>query len=221
MFNSSKRSLMKEEITRRRLILSLKGLSCEKALKVAQTAYECGIKTFEVSLKSPFPAKTLDMLKEQMPNDAIIGAGDVMCIPGTDHDIIYACQHGAMFLDSPIWCDVFTNRSRVFDAVTICGTDILSEMYTAHKNDASFIRLPLLSRVSADLIKEICSLINHVRICLCGDLPKEKLAEYFEAGLSLYILDSDIVRTLVDVEDYDGLVEYFKSVVNSVKEYIY
>ena len=212
---------MKEEITKRRLILSLKGLSCEKALVVAKLAYECGIKTFEVSLKSPYSGKTLEMLISELEKDAIVGAGDIFCIPGTDHDIVYACQRGAMFLDTPIWCDLFTNKARTYDSVTVCGAQTLSEMYTAHKFDASFIRLPILSEVTATKIKEIRTIIDNVRICLYGNIENNTLEEYFEAGLSLYILDSDTVRVLADAEDFAKLTEYFKSVVNIVKKYVY
>lgn len=208
MYNATKMTRLKAEMKRRGLILSLKGLSYENALTVAKTAMTCGIRTFEVSLKTPYSGKLLSLLRQELGEDAIVGAGDVFCSPTSAHDVIYAYQQGAMFVDAPVWFDTFADTARVYDFVAISGADTLAEIYKVHKYSSTFVRLALSSSVTTAGIQEIRSLIDHVSLCMYGDLEPERLQEYIRAGLNLYVLDSRKVCELAENERMEELKLY-------------
>lgn len=212
MFNASKKSIMKMNIKERKIILSLKGIPYEKAVTVAKIAMQCGITAFEVSLKSPYSGKLLECLWKELGNEAVVGAGDVFCTSESSHDVTYACQQGAMFVDAPIWCDTFADKAREYDCVTIGGADTLTEIYRVHNYTASFVRLAISSSVTPKHIQEISSLIEHISLCMYGDLSEEELKALFAAGLSLYILNSSTVQELAAKGNYEEMECFLRNI---------
>ncbi|MGP9504309.1 2-dehydro-3-deoxy-6-phosphogalactonate aldolase [Specibacter sp. AOP5-B1-6] len=60
------------------LIAILRGLTPEEAPEIGRALYGAGIRTLEVPLNSPEPLESIRLLREDLPDDARVGAGTVL-----------------------------------------------------------------------------------------------------------------------------------------------
>lgn len=220
MFNNSIKEKIKDEIKRRGIMLCLDGVSKDAAVKTAEIAQRCGINTFAVSLRSEFSGQTLNMLRDALGEDAIIGADDVFCTDESDGDVEYACQNGAKFVSSPICSNLLTDKARELDCVCIGGGETLKEIFDAHKKGGGFVRFSCAAGVSAERIAEIRDNISYINLCVSGDIPMKTLNEYFDAGLSLYILRCEKISILAGQQRWNELEEFIKEKVSELKNCI-
>lgn len=60
------------------LIAILRGLSPDEAPEIGRRLYRAGIRVLEVPLNSPEPLESIRLLREDLPDDARVGAGTVL-----------------------------------------------------------------------------------------------------------------------------------------------
>ncbi|NUT73299.1 2-dehydro-3-deoxy-6-phosphogalactonate aldolase [Pseudarthrobacter sp. C4D7] len=79
------------------LIAILRGLTPQEAPAVGRTLYRAGIRTLEIPLNSPDPLESIRRMRDDLPDDARVGAGTVL----TRAQVTEVAEAGGELIVSP------------------------------------------------------------------------------------------------------------------------
>ncbi|HUU22781.1 MAG TPA: 2-dehydro-3-deoxyphosphogluconate aldolase [Phycisphaerae bacterium] len=161
------------------------------AADAVRAAVRGGFRMVEFTLTTP---GAVDLIAE-FSKDAnlLVGAGTVMT-PDQAADAVAA---GARFIVSPVCDPEVIAAARALDAVSIPGTHTPTEMATAHRCGADFVKLfPALADV-ADYIASILGPMPHLRIFPTNGVTPDNFLAILRAGAAAVAF----VKSLFTPED--------------------
>ncbi len=176
-----------------------------------QAAVEGGFRLVEFTLTTP---GALELVKEFSKNsDLTVGAGTVM----TPEQATLAVTAGARFLVSPIIDAEVIAAAANLDVVCIPGAQTPTEMETAHRLGADFIKVFPAPAGGVDFIHAIRGPLPHLRLFPTAGVTPENLIQYLDAGCA----GAGFVRSLFEPDDlaqgrFDTIRQRAKKITHSV-----
>ncbi|MFH0980208.1 MAG: bifunctional 4-hydroxy-2-oxoglutarate aldolase/2-dehydro-3-deoxy-phosphogluconate aldolase [Planctomycetota bacterium] len=165
-----------DEILRRRVSAIIRTDDERLASDAMKAAVTGGFRMVEFTLTTP---NALRLIADFRKDDALlVGAGTVMS-PAQAHAAVEA---GAQFVVSPVCDPEVIARTRELDVVSIPGTFTPTEMITAHRCGADFVKLFPAPANVADYVASVLGPLPYLRIFPTNGVTVENFTEILRAG---------------------------------------
>ncbi len=141
-----------------------------------RAAVQGGFRAVEFTLTTP---GAFELIHEFAGDtELLIGAGTVMTID----DVTNAVNAGARFLVSPICDPEIISAANERNAVTIPGTYTPTEMVTAHRAGADFVKLFPAHANTADFVRSVLGPLPFLHIFPTAGITVENFVDVLRAG---------------------------------------
>ena len=174
-----------QEIAKYKIIAIARGNYGEKCIKLAQALYEGGIKLLEVTFDQSNSqslqetADTLQELNRVLGNKMLFGAGTVISAEEVD----IAAKAGAQFIISPNTDEAVIAETLKQGLVSIPGAMTPSEILSANRLGADFVKLFPSAQLGYDYIRSIRAPINHVMLLATGGVNVDNIGAFLKLGM--------------------------------------
>ena len=178
------------------------------AEQAMQAAVDGGFRVVEFTLTTPGSLNLITQFREN--DDLIVGAGTVM----SPTIVQEAVEAGAQFLVSPV-CNVdVIQEAEKLDVVSIPGTFTATEMETAHRAGADFVKLFPAPENVAEYIRFILAPLPYLKIFPTSGVNLDNMLDVLQAGAA----GIGFVRPLFDPEmirnkNYGGIRQRAEAIV--------
>ena len=147
----------------------------DNTIKAAQAMFEGGIRAFEITLRTPIALQAIRELRNNLPREAIIGAGTIT----QAKDLQAAMQAGAQFGVSPGLTAKLTQAIQAEAWPFLPGVASASELMQAMDNGFDTFKLfPAAAIGGVDLLKAWAGPFAHARFCPTGGIHAGNAADY-------------------------------------------
>ena len=202
------REHIKNDLLERKISAIIRTENQKVAEQAMQAAVNGGFRVVEFTLTTPGALNLITQFREN--NDLIVGAGTVMSSALAQE----AVGAGAQFLVSPV-CNINVIQDAVkLDVVSIPGTFTATEMETAHRAGADFVKLfPAPENVS-EYIRFILAPQPYLKIFPTSGVNLDNMLDVLNAGAA----GAGFVRPLFDPEmihnkNYDDIRQRAEAIV--------
>lgn len=200
-----------------KVIAIVRGVYGETCLKLAEALYAGGVKMIEVTFdQSGNPQDTADtirLLLEKMGDRFFVGAGTV-----TSPELVrIAAEAGAQYIISPdtdVEVIIETNR---LGLVSMPGALTPSEIKTAYRAGAHFVKVFPASNLGAGYIKAVRAPLNNIPLLAVGGVNEDNASEFIKAGaVGLGIGGNLVNKKWIAAGEFDRITETAKKIVAAV-----
>ena len=202
------REHIKSELLERKISAIIRTDNQKVAEQAMQAAVDGGFRVVEFTLTTPGSLNLITQFREN--DDLIVGAGTVM----SPIIVQEAVEAGAQFLVSPV-CNVdVIQEAEKLDVVSIPGTFTATEMETAHRAGADFVKLFPAPENVAEYIRFILAPLPYLKIFPTSGVNLDNMLDVLQAGAA----GIGFVRPLFDPEmirnkNYDGIRQRAEAIV--------
>lgn len=182
----------------RGLVAILRGLRPDEAIAVGRAVFEAGIEAIEVPLNSPDPFSSIAALVENLPQQALVGAGTVLS--AADVDGLH--KAGGRLLVSPNIDAEVMRRAATYGMVTMPGIFSPTEAFQAIRLGASALKFFPASVLGASGIAAMRAVLPaDTLVGAVGGVSDKDFAGYKAAGVSVFGLGSSLFKPGLSVDD--------------------
>ncbi len=207
-------------IEKEKLIVIVRGVSSEDVIPLADALYAGGVRLMEITydatgvVSDEETAKTLKNLKEHVGDKMFIGAGTVL----TEKQVALTKQAGGEFIVSPdAYCEVI-KKTRELDMVSIPGAITPTEVQSAYRSGADYVKLFPITNLGIDYFKNLKAPLAHVKCLAVGGITESNVEEYLKAGVSGFGIGGNLVKKdLIKKGEFDKITEIAKNYCNLIK----
>ena len=184
------REHIKNDLLERKISAIIRAENQKVAEQAMQAAVDGGFRVVEFTLTTPGALNLIAQFREN--NDLIVGAGTVMSSALAQE----AVGAGAQFLVSPV-CNINVIQEAVkLDVVSIPGTFTATEMETAHRAGADFVKLFPAPENVAEYIRFILAPQPYLKIFPTSGVNLDNMMDVLDSGAA----GIGFVRPLFDPE---------------------
>lgn len=173
-----------QRVLEKKVVAIVRGVYGEDCRKLAEALYKGGVELLEVTFDQSDEAlweKTCDsiaLLTERLGDRMSFGAGTVTSVKLVE----LAKGAGAQFIVSPDVNGEVIKATVEAGMVSMPGAFTPTEVLTAHRYGADFVKLFPAGEAGASYLKAIRGPINHVRVLAVGGVDASNAAEFIAAG---------------------------------------
>lgn len=208
-----------DKILQEKIIVIIRGVAVNDCIPLADALYEGGIRllefTFDQKNSDSFrnTAESIKIVSEKYDGKMYVGAGTVT----TPELVDIASSAGAKFIISPDTNVDVIKRTVDRGLVSIPGALTPTEILTAHRAGADFVKLFPIDVMGTSYVKSVCAPINHVRFLGVGGINENNAAEFIKAGVMGVGVGGNIVnRKMIENGDFSGITEIAKRFISSI-----
>ena len=175
-----------QKVLDKKIVAIVRGVYGEDALNLAKALYAGGIELLEVTFDQSKPealtqtSDTIRRLVEELGDKMAFGAGTVTSLEMLE----LAKNAGAQFIVSPDTNEEVIKATVAAGMVSMPGAMTPTEIVTAHRYGADFVKVFPTSNLGASYIKAIRGPINHIRLLAVGGVNEKNIGEFLKAGVS-------------------------------------
>ena len=186
--DTTRRRKTTEAIRQRRVSAIIRTEDRQLAHDAMQAAVDGGFRMVEFTLTTP---EALELIKHFSRNqELLVGAGTIL----TPSQAEAAVAAGARFLVSPITDPAIISATAELGVPIIPGAATPTEMETAHRHGADFVKVFPAPAGGVDFIRAIRGPLPHLQLFPTAGPTPENFIEYLEAGCA----GVGFVRSLFD-----------------------
>ena len=202
------REHIKSELLERKISAIIRTDNQKVAEQAMQAAVAGGFRVVEFTLTTPGALNLITQFREN--DDLIVGAGTVM----SPTIVQEAVEAGAQFLVSPVCSVDVIQEAKKLDVVTMPGTFTATEMESAHRAGADFVKLFPAPANVAEYIRFILAPLPHLKIFPTSGVNIDNMLDVLQAGAA----GTGFVRPLFNPEmirnkNYDGIRQRAEAIV--------
>ena len=202
------REHIKSELLERKISAIIRTDNQKVAEQAMQAAVDGGFRVVEFTLTTPGSLNLITQFREN--DDLIVGAATVM----SPTIVQEAVEAGAQFLVSPVCNLDVIQEAEKLDVVSIPGTFTATEMETAHRAGADFVKLFPAPENVAEYIRFILAPLPYLKIFPTSGVNLDNMLDVLQAGAA----GTGFVRPLFDPEmirnkNYDGIRQRAEAIV--------
>jgi 2-dehydro-3-deoxyphosphogluconate aldolase/(4S)-4-hydroxy-2-oxoglutarate aldolase len=211
---------VREEINQNKVIAICRKIYGEDLYKLADALSLGGVRLMEITFDQADPdniAKTseaIHTLTDKFDGKLLPGAGTVL----SKEQVKAALEAGARYIISPNVDVEIISYTKELGMLSIPGAMTPSEILTAYKAGADFIKLFPSGTLGFQYIKDILAPISHVKLVATGGVSEETLPQYLElgfagAGVSGRLTDKKLIKE-GNFKEFEIRARNFMSIVN-------
>lgn len=209
-----------QAIEREKIIVIVRGVEREKLIPLAQAMYEGGIRLLEVtysangSVSDEQTAENIRMLVEKFEGKLYVGAGTVL----TEKQVELTYKAGGKFIISPDICLEVIQKTKEYGMVSIPGALTPTEIQTAHKSGADFVKLFPITSLGTDYVKSVKAPLSHIKFLAVGGINENNMRDYLQVGVWGFGIGSNIVdKKMLNENSWAGITELAQKYVDAIK----
>lgn len=206
-----------KKIEEEKIIVILRGLQLDEAIKTADALEKAHIKFLEVTFNQKGDledtCQIIEKLIKEFPQ-LNIGAGTVMA----KDQVKMAYDAGARYVISPNLNEKVIRLSKKLGMISIPGAMTPSEIVNAYECGADIVKIFPADQLGNSYIKSVCAPLNHIPIAAVGGIDLDNIREFFQAGVFCVGIGSNIVqKNCIKRNDYEAITELAKSYVQMIR----
>lgn len=207
-------------VEKEKLIVIVRGVPSDRLIPLAEAMYEGGIRLLEVtysangSVSDEETAENIRRLSEHFEGRMYIGAGTVI----TERQVELTAAGGGKFIISPdTYVDVI-KKTRELGLVSMPGALTPSEIQTAHRAGADFVKLFPITNLGPDYVKAVSAPLSHIKFLAVGEVDENNMSDYLKIGVRGFGIGSNIVdKKLISAGDWAAISALAKRYVEAVR----
>ena len=214
------KNAIKNSIKENKLIAIVRGVEPETCVRIAQALYDGGFRLMEITYDQKHPetwestAQTIGAVAEAFAGRMYIGAGTVTC----PELVELTHKYGGRFIISPDMNEAVITRTCELGMVSIPGALTPTEVTTAHRAGADFVKLFPAGVFGAGYIKAVKAPISHIDLLVVGGVNENNVASFLSAGAIGAGIGGNLVNAAwVRAGQYEKITETARLLVDSVK----
>lgn len=214
------KALIKESIKENKLIAIVRGVETEKCIRVAQALYEGGFRLMEITYDQKHPetweatARTIGEVAKAFAGRMYIGAGTVTCTQLVE----LTHKYGGQFIISPDVNEDVIRRTCQLGMVSIPGGLTPTEVMTAHRAGADFVKLFPAGNFGTGYVKAVKAPLSHVDMLVVGGINEHNIADFLAVGAVGAGIGSNLVNlNWVNAGQYEKITEVARLLVAAVQ----
>ena len=214
------KTMIRQSIKENKLIAIVRGVEADKCIKIAQALYDGGFRLMEITYDQRHPetweetAKTVGAVAEAFRGKMFIGAGTVTCTELVE----LTHRYGGQFIISPDVNEDVIRRTCELGMVSIPGALTPTEVMTAHRAGADFVKLFPAGNLGAGYVKAVRAPISHVDMLVVGGVDEKNIAEFLAVGAAGAGIGGSLVTTKWgNAGEFDKITEAASRMVAATK----
>ena len=214
------KNTIKNSIKENKLIAIVRGVEPETCVRIAQALYDGGFRLMEITYDQKHPetwentAQTIGAVAEAFAGRMYIGAGTVTC----PELVELTHKYGGQFIISPDVNEAVIARTCELGMVSIPGALTPTEVTTAHRAGADFVKLFPAGVFGASYVKAVKAPISHIDLLVVGGVNEDNVASFLAAGAIGAGIGGNLVNAAwVKAGQYEKITETARLLVDSVK----
>ena len=213
------RERIKGSIKEHKVIAIVRGIKPELCVKTAQALYDGGVRLMEITYDQRHPesweetAATIGAVAKAFAGKMYIGAGTVTCTELVEltHKV------GGQFVISPDVNEAVIRRTVELGMVSIPGAMTPTEIMTAHRAGADFVKLFPAGSLGVGYMKAVKAPVSHVDLLVVGGIDEKNAAEYMAAGAAGVGIGGSLAkREWAESGEFEKITEAARQIVAAV-----
>lgn len=178
------RELVISRILEKKVIAIVRGIYGEDCLNLAKALHKGGVDLLEATFDQKSAeerertCETVRLMNEKLGKEMLFGAGTVTTV----EMVRLAKDAGATFIVSPDTNEEVIRETVKLDMVSIPGALTPTEISSAHRYGADFVKVFPASNMGPSYFKAISAPLSNVRLLAVGGVNEESVKDYFAAG---------------------------------------
>lgn len=169
------------------LVAILRGLRPEEAESVGSALYAGGIRIIEVPLNSPQPLRSIEILRNTLPEDCLVGAGTVL----SAQQVHAVKDAGGQLIVMPHCVEAVLHAAKEAGLYLTPGVATPTEAFAALAAGADALKLFPAEQVGISAIKAwLAVLPTGTALLPVGGITPQNMAPYLQAGAAGFGLGS-------------------------------
>jgi len=211
-----------EKIESEKIIAIVRNVQKDKLIKLCRALYDGGIRLLECTYDASGvttdveTANKIKLITSEFGEKMTVGAGTVL----TEQQVELTEEAGGKFIISPDVNEAVIKKTKTLELVSIPGALTPSEITSAIRYGADFIKLfPVNAVGGLDYIKAVSAPLSNVKFLAVGGVNENNIASYIKAGFWGVGIGNGIVNTkMIENDDYIGITNLAKRFVENSKE---
>ena len=213
---------MKEQILQtirtHKLIAIVRGAAPETCLQIAEALYAGGFRLMEITYDQRRPetweqtAQTIGAVAKATEGRMEIGAGTVTCTELVE----LTHRYGGKFIISPDTNEAVIRRTCQLGMVSIPGALTPTEVMTAHRAGADFVKLFPAGNLGAGYVKAVTAPLSHIPLLVVGGVDETTIKTFLASGAIGAGIGGSLVNTAwVKAGQYEKITEAARLLVDA------
>lgn len=215
---------MREEVIQKieaeKIIAIVRGVGADQCMKVADALYAGGIRLMEVTFDQKNPASfqatadAIEAIGKAYEGRMLVGAGTVT----TTELVELTAKAGGKYVISPdVNVDVI-RRTRELGMVSLPGAMTPTEVMTAHRAGADFVKLFPASNLGTAYVKAVRAPISHVKLLAVGGINEDNVADFLHAGMVGAGVGGNLAnKKWIEAGEFEKITETARKLLDAVK----
>ena len=178
------RETVLEWVAREKVLAIVRGAESSVCTRVAEALYAGGIRLMEITYDQRSPeswedtAAAIGQTARRVEGRMLVGAGTV-----TEPGLVELTHRaGGCFIISPDTNEAVIRRTRELDMVSMPGAMTPTEILTAHRAGADFVKLFPAAGLGPAYLRAVCAPLSHVKIMVVGGIDEKNVGAFLAAG---------------------------------------
>jgi 2-dehydro-3-deoxyphosphogluconate aldolase/(4S)-4-hydroxy-2-oxoglutarate aldolase len=197
-----------------KVIAVVRTQTMEEAEKVAEAAYEGGIRIIELTLTTPNALAIIANLKEKYGSKMTVGAGTVL----DEVAARLAVENGADFVVSPHLDASIVRMCHLYQVPIIPGATNTKEIVDALKLGCGIIKLFPANLVGPKAIGSFKGPFPQASFIPTGGVNIETICDWISAGAVAVGTGSELTKEAIKTGDFSKVTSYAQKLVKATKQ---
>lgn len=204
------REAVLQAVEQEKLIAIVRGVESSKCRKVASALYDGGVRLLEITYDQQHPetweqtAQAIGDTAREYAGKMLVGAGTVTSVELVE--LTHA--HGGAFCLAPDTNEAVIRRTVELGMVSIPGAMTPTEVMTAHRAGADFVKLFPAGSLGVGYLKALRAPVSHVKLLAVGGVNEKNIPEFLAAGAVGVGVGGNLAnRAWIDAGEYEKLTE--------------
>lgn len=178
------RETVLEWVAREKVVAIVRGAESSVCTRVAEALYAGGIRLMEITYDQRSPeswedtAAAIGQTARRFEGRMLVGAGTV-----TEPGLVELTHRaGGCFIISPDTNEAVIRRTRELDMVSMPGAMTPTEILTAHRAGADFVKLFPAVGLGPAYLRAVYAPLSHVKIMVVGGIDEKNVGAFLAAG---------------------------------------
>lgn len=209
-----------ERVLARKIVVIVRGVYGEDCLNLAKALLDGGIELMEVTFDQSSAenqkktADTIELINKTLGDKMIIGAGTVTSV----ELLKTAKKAGAKFIVSPDTNTEIIKKTVKSGMVSIPGAMTPTEILTAYKAGADFVKVFPAADLGSSYIKTVKIPLNQVPLLAFGGVNEKNIGEFIKAGAAGAGVGGNLVnKEWIKNGEFDKITALAKEFINNTK----
>ena len=202
-----------KKIEKEKIIVIARGVAKKKLIPLGIAMYNGGIRLIECTydasgfMSDEEVADGIRMLVDYFGDKMCVGAGTVL----TKNQVELTKNAGGKFIISPDMNPDIIKRTKELGLVSIPGALTPTEIATANRLGADFVKIFPIGPMGCNYIKDVKAPFSNVKLLAVGGVDEKNMKSYLNAGACGIGIGSGIVKKkMIDENDFDQITAMAK-----------